>query len=150
MRMNRVTKFREAWAWTKDEEKLYEKLIKDYHPVIHLFCGKSNLGDVRIDMENFPDITHRIKIIPKEDFRLPFNDKTFDACIFDPPWINRMFVWTAKEVPRITRRRIVAITGTHWWEPAEKGWKLTKLYVLKKINPCVKLVFVYDFINDTL
>ena len=147
---NRVTRFREAWVWLKEEEKLYAQFLKGYHPIIHLFCGKSSLGDVRVDCEDFPNVTHRIEIKPEKGFKLPFEDKSFDACIFDPPWINPMFVWTAWEVPRITRRRIVAITGCHWWEPQDKGWKLTALYVLKRISPNVRLVFVYDFVNQTL
>jgi len=59
---DRVTRFREAWVWLKEEEKLYAQFLKGYHPVIHLFCGKSSLGDVRVDCEDFPNVTHRLEI----------------------------------------------------------------------------------------
>jgi len=143
--MKQLTRFVEGWAWTTKEEKLYAKLLRGYKPVLHLFSGHSKLGDVRVDMENFPEVTHRMKIKPSLDFKLPFRNLEFDATIFDPPWINQYMLWTAKEVPRVTRRRIVAITGNFWWEPHRKyPFKLTKIYVVKTISPAAKLVFVYD------
>jgi len=146
-----VTRFREAWAWTDGEEKLYKKLLRGYKPILHLFSGRSRLGDVRIDRENFPEVTHQMEIKPSKEFRLPFPDRSFDATIFDPPWINQYFVWASYEVPRVTRRRIVAITGNFWWEPHKKyGFKLTGIYVVKLVSPVVKLVFIYDRAYDYL
>ncbi len=148
-----ITRFRESWAWCEKEEKLYAKLLRGYKPVLHLFSGKSRLGDVRIDAEGFPEVTHRIRVVPTEDYMLPFRDDEFDAVIFDPPWVNQYILWTTKEVPRVARRRIVAVTGCFWWEPHKKylsSWKLTKIYVLKKVSPVVKLVFVYDRISQPL
>jgi len=145
-----VTRFQESWAWLDKEERLYAKLLKGYHPILHLFSGKSMLGDVRVDQENFTQVTHQIRIEPSKNYKLPFRDMEFDACIFDPPWINQYMIWTTKEVPRVTRRRIIAITGNFWWEPKSKAWKLTKIYVVKMVSPVVKLVFVYDKINSIL
>ena len=145
-----LTRWREAWAWTAQEEKLYRRLLRGYKPVLHLFSGRSRLGDVRVDREEFPEVTHRLEIKPALSYRLPFPDKYFDACILDPPWVNQYIVWTAFEVPRVTRRRIVAITGNFWWEPRERGWKLTKIYVVKQISPVAKLVFVYDRVDSEL
>jgi len=150
---DRVLVWRESWAWTDKEEKLYAKLLQGYKPILHLFSGRSRLGDVRIDRENFPEVTHRMVIRPSLDFRLPFRDGEFDATIFDPPWINQYFVWTSYEVPRVTRRRIVAITGMFWWEPAKPffhSWKLTAIYVVKKVSPVCKLVFVWDRVDRSL
>jgi len=144
-----VTCFRRAWHWMDGEERLYHRLLRGYKPVLHLFCGTSWLGDVRIDREDFPNVTHRLEVKPQRpDFRLPFPDKAFDATIFDPPWINQFFLWAAREVPRVTRRRIIAVTGNFWWCPAKKwrkGWSQPKIYVVKGISPQCKLVFVYDF-----
>ena len=146
-----LTRWKEAWAWLDKEEKLYAKLLHGYKPILHLFSGRSRLGDVRIDMENFPEVTHRMYIRPSLDFKLPFKDLEFDATIFDPPWINQYFIWASYEVPRVTRRRIVAITGNFWWEPHKKyGFKLTAIYVVKQISPVVKLVFVYDRVTKPL
>jgi len=144
--MERVlTVWREAWAWPENEEKLYRSLLKGYKPVLHLFCGKSTLGDVRVDRIPYPNVTHTIEV--KVDTRLPFKDGEFDATIFDPPWINQYMLWTAKEVPRVTRRRIIAVTGHFWWEPAKPhrhSWKLSKILVLKQVSPATKLCFIYD------
>lgn len=143
----------EELAWLDGEEKLYRKLLKGYNHVLHLFCGTSNLGDVRIDKEPFQNVTHRLEIKPQKGFRLPFTDKTFDATIFDPPWINQFFSWASVEVPRVTRRRIIAVSGNFWFCIAkEAGWHLwnQKIYVVKGISPQAKLVFVYDFNNTQL
>ena len=147
-----VTQFRPAWAWLKGEEKLYARLLKGYKPVLHLFCGTSRLGDVRIDREAFPNVTYRLEIKPDKNYRLPFPDKAFDATIFDPPWINQFFAWASREVPRVTRRRIVAVTGNFWYSIARPECRLwrQKIYVVKGISPVAKLVFVYDFTNKTL
>jgi len=139
-----LTRFKESWVWLSSEERLYAFLLKGYFPILHLFSGKSTFGNVRVDKESFPQVTHQLLIKPSLKFKLPFNDLEFDATIFDPPWINQYFIWTAKEVPRVTRRRIVAVTGNFWWEPNSKSWKLLKIYVVKMISPVVKLVFVYD------
>ena len=148
-----VTRFREAWAWDETEEKLYRKMLTGYKPVLHLFSGKSSLGDVRVDRESFPEVTHQLLIRLGPDFKLPFEDNEFDACIFDPPWINQYILWTAKEVPRVTRRRIIAITGNFWWEPAKPYaylWELTKIYVVKRISPVIKIVMIWDNKYKTL
>ncbi len=145
--------WRESWAWSDKEEKLYAKLLEGYHPVLHLFSGKSTLGDVRVDKESFPQVTHRLKIKPSLEFRLPFKDLEFDATIFDPPWVNQYFIWASHEVPRVTRRRIVAITGMWWWEPAKphlNSWRLSKIYVVKRVSPVCKLVFVWDRISKVI
>jgi len=142
--MRVATRFREGWAWADGEEKLYAVLLRGYKPVLHLFSGRSRLGDVRIDCEAFPQVTHRLKIVARRDYHLPFPDDYFDATIFDPPWVNQYLLWTAFEVPRVTRRRVVAITGNFWWEPRAPGWQLTKIYVVKQVSPVAKLVFVYD------
>jgi len=145
-----VTQFRKAWVWLKGEERLYARLLRGYKPVLHLFCGTSSLGDIRLDKENFPNVTHVFEV--KRNSRLPFPNKSFDATILDPPWINQFFIWASKEVPRVTRRRIIAVTGNFWFclrKPECYLWK-QQVYVLKGISPQTKLVFVYDFMNRTL
>ena len=142
-----LTRFREAWRWTEKEEELYRKMLKGYYPILHLFSGRSRLGDIRIDKENFPEVTYRLEIKPSKHFKLPFKDKEFDACIFDPPWINQYFIWASREIPRVTKRRIIAITGCFWWEPAKPYayvWELYKIYVLKGISPVIKIVMIWD------
>ena len=151
--MNIVTKFKEAWAWSRKEEELYRQLLRNYRPVLHVFSGRSTLGDVRIDCENFPEVTHRIRIVPSLDFKLPFRDNEFEAAIADPPWINQYMIWLSHELPRVASRRIIVITDRFWWEPHKKyrgKFTLTRIYVVKKISPVVKLVFVYDNKNQAL
>ena len=46
---------------------------------LHVCCGSSGLGDVRIDLHTEADV--------KADmFHLPFRRETFDTVLCDPPW----------------------------------------------------------------
>ncbi|RLI33187.1 hypothetical protein DRO56_02320 [Candidatus Bathyarchaeota archaeon] len=147
MGRQRLIFFQEGWAWTKGEERLYRRLLKGFSPVLHVFSGRSTLGDVRIDREDFPQVTHRIEVKPEIGFRLPFPNQSFDATIFDPPWINQYFVWAAWEIPRVTRRRIIAVTGNFWFNLHGRYSRIFRrrcIYVIKLTGPLAKLVFVYD------
>ena len=142
-----VTRFKESWVWDDTEEKLYRRLLKGCKTVLHLFSGRSSLGTVRVDEKNFPEVTHRVRIKPVEGFRLNFEDASFDAVVADPPWINRYLTWLSKEAFRIARRKVLIITGCFWLEPHKKyaqAWRLKHLYVVKRVSPVVKLVFLYE------
>lgn len=136
-----VTMFREAWLWSKKEERLYAKLC--IGKTLHLFSGRSMLGDVRVDI-NSPTATHKIDL---SEGKLPFADLEFDTVIADPPWVGPQ-IWDKwenlmREIVRVTRKRVIFILGNLIFL-LPNPFKLTKIYVLKKISPQVKLVYVWD------
>jgi len=141
MRKQPVTIFKEAWMWSESEEKLYAKLCVGR--TLHLFSGRSELGDVRIDIDS-PVATHRIDL---SEGRLPFQDLEFDTTISDPPWAGprNWNNWTnlMREIVRVTRKRVIFVLGNLIYL-LPRPFTLKHVYVLKKISPQVKLVYVWE------
>jgi len=67
------------WVWWASEEKLYYKLLRGF--TLHVCCGKSQIGDVRVDADALlrPDVV-------ADMFHLPFKRHSFESAIIDPPW----------------------------------------------------------------
>ena len=141
MAKDTVTMFKPAWLWSKQEERLYAKLCKGR--VLHLFSGRSLLGEIRIDIDT-PEATMKIDL---SKGKLPFEDLEFDTIIADPPWTGPKtwdnWINLMHEVVRVARKRIVFILGNLFYF-LPKPFKLTKIYVVKRISPQVKLVYVWD------
>lgn len=72
-------KIQPSWIWPDAVERWFRERAKGY--TLHVCCGKSTLGDVRVDAdpENEPDILG-------DAHNLPFDDCSFDTAIIDPPW----------------------------------------------------------------
>lgn len=149
MRQNRqpVTLFREAWVWSDAEERLYAKLC--IGKVLHLFSGKSLFGDVRVDLLH-SEATHQIDLSQGE---LPFPDLSFDTTIADPPWFGPQtwdkWMKLISEIVRVTRKRVIFVLGNLIYM-LPPPFQLTHVYVVKKISPQVKLVYVWDRLDDVL
>ena len=84
---------------------------------LHVCCGKSNLGDVRldVDIENNPDIV--CDAANMSDF---VSDDSFDTVLCDPPY-NGKFQWNhdlLKELARVAKKRIIF---QHWFIPANSN-----------------------------
>ena len=140
-RQQPVTLFREAWMWDKAEEKLYAKLCKG--KVLHLFSRRSLFGDVRVDIDS-PVATHKIDL---SQGKLPFKDLEFDTVIADPPWAGpqNWDKWEnlMHEIVRVCKKRVIFILGNLIFL-LPKPFKLKKIYVLKKISPQIKLVYIWE------
>ena len=136
-----VTMFREAWMWSEPEERLYAKLCEG--KVLHLFSGRSLLGDVRVDIDS-PVATHKIDL---SQGKLPFKDLEFDTVIADPPWAGpqNWDKWEnlMHEIVRVCKKRVIFILGNLIFL-LPKPFKLKKIYLLKKISPQIKLVYVWE------
>ena len=135
-----VTLFRRTWVWSEAEEKIYAKLCVGR--VLHLCSGYSELGDERIDIN--PNV--RPSIVA-DVHHLPFRDLSFDTIIIDPPWHGprTWMKWEqmVKEMVRIARRRIILILGNLMYI-LPKPFKLKEVYILKKISPQIKHIYVWE------
>ena len=69
----------ESWVWEKEVDDFVRQRMKGYS--LNVPCGKSKLGDVRVDLEQHDSKT---RIADMKD--LPFETNTFDTVISDPPW----------------------------------------------------------------
>lgn len=134
-------KFRKLWAWSKDEEAFYKKFC--FGKVLHVCCGQSKFGDVRIDIEpQDPGVI-------KADYRcLPFDNYSFDTVICDPPWGKRERLdaglrWLF-ELARVARKRIVLVHNTIFHIP---GFRVKYGYAVNSRGLLWKVMVIYDRIE---
>jgi hypothetical protein len=104
--------------WPVSIEKFLQTLLVGR--TLHICCGKSLLGDVRLDLDpaNGPDIVG-------DAARLPLADNEFDTVMADPPY-NGKFQWNhdmLDELSRVASRRIIF---QHWFIPANPAGKYKK------------------------
>ena len=86
---------------------------------LHVCCGKSKLGDVRLDLYE-QDID-----IKADAVNMPVESDSFDTVLCDPPY-NGKFQWNhdlLKELARVARQRIIF---QHWFIPATPKGKYKK------------------------
>ena len=95
--------FKQAWVWPKRGEKFFKDNIKGKHNC-HVFCGKSKLGEVRIDIEDRENVTHVQDILRG----LTFSDEEFSVVFGDPPWHIAKHV---RSKIMYEMRRICAVNG---------------------------------------
>ena len=89
---------------------------------LHVCCGKSQLGDVRIDadQENKPDI-----VCDAANMTACVADGAFDTVLCDPPY-NGQFQWNhdlLHELARVATKRIIF---QHWFMPANPDGRYKK------------------------
>ncbi len=73
--------FRSAFMWEEEIEEFVKKKMKGH--TLNVPCGKSKLGDVRLDIDS------KLSMRGAFDFfkdKLPYKHNTFDTVISDPPW----------------------------------------------------------------
>lgn len=100
---------------------------------LHLCCGLSTIGDVRVDL--YADAT-----IKADAARCPIKDKSFDTVLIDPPY-NGSFQWNhdmLNELHRLARKRIIF---QHWFSPVNGHGQFKKAHVFKLTNSVVLPVF---------
>lgn len=97
--------------WPKAVENFIDEWLLGF--TLHICCGKSKLGDVRLDLYE-KDIDIRA-----DASRLPFRNQSFDTLVIDPPY-NGKFQWNhdmLSELSRVAKRRIIF---QHWFVPVDK------------------------------
>jgi len=69
--------------------------------ILHLFCGISKFGDIRIDIN--PKVKPNYILDLTRD-KLPFKDETFDIVIADPPYYNFPPYSFVSEASRVVKK----------------------------------------------
>jgi hypothetical protein len=77
----RQLQFREAFTWEKEVEDFVRERIKGVS--LNVPCGKSLLGDVRLDIDSNLSMREAYDMFSK---KLPYPPNIFDTVISDPPW----------------------------------------------------------------
>jgi hypothetical protein len=130
------------------ESWISERVIS---PCLHICCGKSLLGDVRMD------VFHGDVDVIGDAARLPFADRSFLSVLIDPPY-NGVFRWNhdmLSELSRIARDRIVF---QHWFIPANRfgQYKKKHKFVLSEVSVWqpktyfgrVNVISIFDSIRE--
>lgn len=109
----------EKLLWPEEvEEYLQSELIGE---TLHICCGLSKLGDVRLDL-----YADGVDVIA-DAARVPFNNQSFDTILIDPPY-NGKFQWMhdmLSELPRLAKERIIF---QHWFSPVNKHGQYKKCH----------------------
>lgn len=134
--------------WPEEVEEFIQTLL--IPTSLHLCCGKSKLGDVRVDLHE-----------PTADINLDathtgFADGQFESVLCDPPY-NGQFQWNhdlLSEISRIAQQRIIF---QHWFIPADpngqwKKWhrfKLSAAYIWQPRTYFgrVQVISVFDAVD---
>jgi hypothetical protein len=134
--------------WPKEVEEFLSTQIIGF--TLHICCGKSKLGDIRLDLYE-PDVDIKGCMT-----RLPFANETFDTVCIDPPYNSKFQIMhdMLSELCRVSRGRIIF---QHWFSPVDKNgfykknhkFILTGLYnwMPKTYFGRMQVVSVFDKLN---
>src|SRR3990170_1050782 len=116
----------EKLLWPEQVEGLLESLL--IGKSLHMCCGKSKLGTVRLDLHE-PGVDIQV-----DAAHTGLDDKSFDSVLCDPPY-NGQFQWNhdlLTELARLARERIIF---QHWFVPVDVDgfYKKSHRFSLNKI-----------------
>ena len=137
-------KFKKAWAWPQKVEDYFKKEIKGQHSC-HVFCGSSDLGDVRVDIET-NKATHKADILKG----LPFKNDTFDVVFGDPPWEMPYHVRhkVMYEMRRICKFHGKIILNCNWTPNNLKGCLLLQPILISTSRmPWANTALIFSYIK---
>lgn len=96
--------------WYKEIETVLQDLCVG--KTLHVCSGHSQLGDVRVDMDE--DVSPNVI---GDAARLPFRDSSFVTVLCDPPY-NGKFQWNHDMLNELARVAAGRIIFQHWFIPA--------------------------------
>lgn len=143
----------EKRLWNSSIQKTLSKYF--IGNTVHVCCGKSMLGDVRVDLDpnNKPDI-----ICDASNMKGVIKDNEFETVLCDPPY-NGKFQWNhdlLTELSRVASKRIIF---QHWFIPAnpngtykkaQNKFKLVDVLIWqpKTYFGRVQVISIFDVINS--
>lgn len=103
--------------WPESVEEFLETLF--IGRTLHVCCGKSQLGDVRLDLHEDVDIQ-----CDAADMKAHVADDAFETVLCDPPY-NGKFQWNHDLLVELSRVASQRIVFQHWFIPANADgrWK---------------------------
>lgn len=123
--------------WPPEIERILQNLLVGQ--TLHVCCGLSLLGDVRVDLDPAvnPDF-----VCDAANMKHLFEDNSFDTVLIDMPYNGKMR-WmhnVLSEIARIASQRIIF---QQWYIPANKHGKY------KKAQEKFQLVELYNWMGKT-
>jgi len=116
-------KFKKAWSWPESVEKFISLFLVS--PSLHIFCGESDLGDIRVDLHTDADVK-------ADAFHLPFRNESFQTIVADPPWhlAYHLRPKLIREIARVLRTSGKLIWNAPWW-PNSRHLKVEEVWYAK-------------------
>lgn len=118
-------RWRPAWQWPDEaKDKIEAEMETCPGPVLHLCCGASRLGDIRVDL------THPSPDIRADARQLPLGDHSVGTVVMDPPFGIKNVYERQKfitEVGRVLEGEGVFLLYAPWfpgpaWAELEDVW----------------------------
>ena len=116
-------KFKKAWSWPESVEKFISLFLVS--PSLHIFCGESDLGDIRVDLHTDADVK-------ADAFHLPFRNESFQTIVADPPWhlAYHLRPKLIREIVRVLKTGGKLIWNAPWW-PNSRHLKVEEVWYAK-------------------
>ncbi len=116
---------------------LWPEAVNDYlefmimGKCLHVCCGRSPLGDVRLDIDtlNSPHIIG-------DGARLPIASRSFETVLCDPPYNSKLQWdhWLLEELARVSTRRIIF---QQWYLPDDRRGRYKKDNSFKRVDTVI-------------
>lgn len=103
--------------WPREVEAFLATIL--IPPTLHICCGMSKLGDIRLDLyaENVD--------VKADAARLPFPNDSFATVLIDPPY-NSKLQWMHDMLSELSRVANTRIIFQHWFSPVDKAGRYRK------------------------
>jgi hypothetical protein len=100
--------FHQTWRWPRDIKRWFDRELSDMvdpvpRPVLHVCCGQSKVGNVRVD--RYPEHGATGLNVKADFHHLPFRDGAFGTVVIDPPFelFNQGRIQLHDELGRVLR-----------------------------------------------
>lgn len=125
-----------SWSWDEGTEEWIKGMLIGYS--LHLCCGNSKIGDVRMD------ILKRLKPdIVGDLFHLPFRPLSFDTVLVDPPFNYYFKVGWCYTVSDLARKRVIFSTPTTILRLKPSVWD-KKVYAIDDGKMFMRIFQIFD------
>ena len=146
-----IFKYNKMWSFPERTEKFCKSHL--FGKTLHVCCGSSLLGDIRIDIEK-QDIQNTKPGFKIGDmYNLPLENNTFDSALIDPPWnlpYNKRMGFLYEIRDKIKINGILLLNGP--FVPKIKCMKLQDVYYGERsfyMNN-VSLISIYKKFQDQI
>ena len=133
--------FRKMWSWPKDVEEFISARARGF--TVHLCCGVSRVGSLRIDKYEPADI--------KADMcYLPLRSNCIDTIICDPPWGMDAKVRPPmmKECMRVLKPGGLLLLNA-LWAPRTKGLLFEEAWFRRNMGNFGQITMLFQYRKST-
>ena len=147
-------------GFPSEVERILKKLVAGSDKVLHLYSGRSDIGNIRVDLEQ-PEATHKMTV--EEYISSDFGCQRFDWVILDPPYKIKQpgFLNNFKDarplsgnallrdrISRFLRQHADNVLWLDYCVPAIRGFRRSKIWLCIP-NNCYENVRCLSWLQRT-